>query len=116
MKVRREYFVPVNGAMRRVDGRELDRLVIKNRHLQPNSGALRRSRRYPQPPEACPKCGKTGRLDSHHDDYAKPYDVKWFCHACHMAHHAELRIQVCLSLGGEVREKPWKRADAEVPS
>jgi hypothetical protein len=45
-------------------------------------GALHRGR--------CETCGAT-KVEAHHDDYAKPLSVRWFCHAHHMAHHGERR-------------------------
>lgn len=40
-------------------------------------------------PDACPRCGKKGRVDGHHKDYAKPLEVDWLCRACHVAEHAK---------------------------
>jgi hypothetical protein len=42
-------------------------------------------------PEACSACLKPCKPHGHHDDYSKPYDVRWLCQQCHNAHHAELR-------------------------
>ena len=39
-------------------------------------------------PLAC-ACGRAGRLHMHHEDYAKPLDVRWLCAFCHARHHAE---------------------------
>lgn len=46
-------------------------------------------------PDACSACGFVGRwtrdIHAHHDDYAKPFDVRWLCSSCHKKHHAALR-------------------------
>ena len=34
----------------------------------------------------CESCGRDNS-QMHHDDYAKPTDVRWFCRPCHLAHH-----------------------------
>jgi hypothetical protein len=49
---------------------------------------MRLRRGFFEKPKACMKCGKVGRLDSHHTDYSKPEEVYWLCRSCHMtAHH-----------------------------
>lgn len=46
-----------------------------------NAGRLTKS-------DACSKCGTAeGRIDGHHDDYAKPLDVRWLCRWCHQEWH-----------------------------
>lgn len=37
--------------------------------------------------EPCEVCGEP-KAEAHHDDYSKPYDVRWLCRPCHKAHHA----------------------------
>jgi hypothetical protein len=39
-------------------------------------------------PSACSKCDRMRKLDAHHDDYAKPLEVRWLCRPCHRQHHA----------------------------
>jgi hypothetical protein len=34
-------------------------------------------------------CGCGENVHAHHDDYAKPLDVRWLCNACHNEWHAK---------------------------
>lgn len=93
-----------DGRTEHVSARKLDELATKNRHLRTRVASAIYNAKYPKPPESCPCCGATGvQMDSHHADYAKPYDVQWFCHPCHMRHHRDLRVAVARELGLEVR-------------
>jgi hypothetical protein len=40
-------------------------------------------------PSNCSCCGKEANLHGHHDDYAKPLEVRWLCSSCHRAWHKE---------------------------
>ena len=45
--------------------------------------AVRSGRIVRQP---CQRCGEA-RAEGHHDDYAKPFEVRWLCGACHRSEH-----------------------------
>jgi hypothetical protein len=51
------------------------------------SNAVRDGRLFRQPCEAC----GAAKAEAHHDDYAKPLDVRWLCKKHHHEHHAEER-------------------------
>jgi hypothetical protein len=41
-------------------------------------------------PKRCSRCGDIPiprKLHAHHDDYEKPYEIKWLCCSCHMRLH-----------------------------
>lgn len=42
-------------------------------------------------PEACSQCGRTGRIQGHHADYARQLDVEWLCPRCHGIRHYDLQ-------------------------
>jgi hypothetical protein len=40
-------------------------------------------------PEPCEVCGSTEKICAHHDDYAKPLNVRWLCAKHHHQWHKE---------------------------
>jgi len=38
-------------------------------------------------PDACTQCGRKGKVDAHHEDYAAKEAVEWLCRSCHMKRH-----------------------------
>lgn len=41
--------------------------------------------------QPCRVCG-CARTHAHHEDYDRPLDVLWFCHAHHVEHHRQERL------------------------
>jgi hypothetical protein len=39
--------------------------------------------------QSCEVCGNA-KVDAHHDDYARPLDVRWLCRRHHREHHARI--------------------------
>ena len=35
----------------------------------------------------CDACLNEGKMQAHHPDYSKPFDVQWLCHECHRKAH-----------------------------
>ena len=48
--------------------------------------AIKRGNLHPEP---CEVCGQASPVHAHHDDYAKPLNVRWLCPDHHKAWHAE---------------------------
>lgn len=60
--------------------------LARNRFLRAvKSGKIRR-------PELCSKCQLKTKVEGHHPDYSKPYDVIWVCRMCHAGIHKDLKI------------------------
>ena len=42
-------------------------------------------------PTNCSKCGAEGKIEAHHEDYTKPFEVIWLCRPCHREADAKIR-------------------------
>lgn len=42
-------------------------------------------------PLLCEKCGASGILHGHHEDYSKPLEVQWLCYVCHDIIHGRIK-------------------------
>ncbi len=58
---------------------------LRARAYRITRAAIAAGRLVPQP---CAGCGTTENIRAHHEDYAKPLQVTWMCHGCHMEYHA----------------------------
>lgn len=38
-------------------------------------------------PDKCNECKNRGKIEAHHTNYEKPYDVIWLCRECHRVQH-----------------------------
>jgi len=38
------------------------------------------------PATICERCGKSGKMDGHHEDHYRPYYLVWLCKDCHSIH------------------------------
>jgi hypothetical protein len=38
-------------------------------------------------PDRCSKCQRLRKVVAHHDDYAKPEEIRWLCRSCHALWH-----------------------------
>ena len=55
-------------------------------HNATRSGKLKK-------PEVCMLCGEKGKVEGHHYDYSKPFDVVWCCKRCHADIHRRNRLK-----------------------
>lgn len=43
-------------------------------------------------PSICENCKKTSdKIEAHHHDYSKPFEVKWLCALCHFKQHGKMK-------------------------
>ena len=66
-------------------GREYARNSVKAKAVKKVNYAIRSGKLTRQP---CEECGAE-KAEGHHDDYAKPLEVRWLCRSHHRQHHAK---------------------------
>lgn len=47
----------------------------------------------------CEVCGSTEKLQRHHDDYSKPFEVMTLCQRCHKKRHREVKVKEGVVIG-----------------
>jgi hypothetical protein len=52
--------------------------------------AIKTGKLFRQP---CERCGEAERVQAHHDDYSKPFEIMWLCQRHHRERHRELAAQ-----------------------
>lgn len=77
-------------------------------HRAVHGGHFRRQR-----PSRCETCPNNTDLQAHHDDYAKPLEVRWLCRSCHIKHHVALRKAEGTYKPGGRRKAAPKQAKAK---
>lgn len=52
---------------------------------------------------SCDNCGNARKPHAHHDNYAKPLEVRWLCQSCHATLHpgnrTPLKARIAADLG-----------------
>lgn len=88
MKARRDYQKTEAGkkAHNRATKAWADRNAVKRAAHVLVGNAIRDGRLTPEP---CEVCFKTHDTHAHHDDYAKPLEVRWLCSKHHSEWHRE---------------------------
>jgi ribosomal protein S27AE len=61
---------------------------LKTKAVNDVNSAIQRGEIIRQP---CSDCGTKVSVQAHHDDYAKPLDVRWLCRKCHLDWHKNTR-------------------------
>ena len=67
--------------------REMEHWPEKRRARVAVSNAIRNGRLIPQP---CERCATKTRVEAHHEDYSRTFDVIWLCPEHHGERHREL--------------------------
>lgn len=87
----REYDIRRSKAGERKEGlrRRSAKWRTDNRVKRACHTILRNFMRNKERAKVCSECGREGMTHGHHDDYAKPLEVRWLCVPCHSEWHKE---------------------------
>jgi hypothetical protein len=88
--MKREYYRKHRGRHREVMDKWYKENAIRHAAHDVVYRAVATGNLTPQPCEVDPAHG-IGH--AHHDDYAKPLNVRWLCQSCHKRHHAMMRTR-----------------------
>ena len=86
-KKRRDYLKKYAASPR---GKEVIRLYERRNRVKRNAyNRMRKALKngYLVRPATCSQCNGGGKIEGHHDDYAKPFEVRWLCRKCHKHWH-----------------------------
>lgn len=88
-RIQRRYASTPHGkvAVRRGYDTQAEKYPDRRRARAKLSNAVRRGTIQQQP---CQVCG-ADKVEAHHDDYLKPFDVVWLCRMDHQRHHSHGR-------------------------
>lgn len=80
----------------KTDGGKIAGAIAKKKYIDNNpikrnahvivGNAIRDKKLFHEP---CESCSSINKVHAHHDDYAKPLNVRWLCPACHKKWHIE---------------------------
>lgn len=75
------------------------------RHAQTLINNLLRANKISKQP--CEECKSTTYIHAHHDDYSKPFDIRWLCAAHHSQWHKKF---------GEAKNGSLRKEDVKIRS
>lgn len=92
VEARKRYVASDHGAsvMRRLRKASSDRYPEKRIARIAFSNAIRDGKIVKGP---CSICGTTLKVEGHHEDYSKPFDVTWLCTTHHKEAHAKIKTE-----------------------
>lgn len=84
-------------SVHRAPQEELDRIAAYKKEMAAFKRRVRRItedyvRRGVLIKQPCEKCGTNEKVETHHDDYNKPMEVRWLCRKHHLEHHKEHKL------------------------
>ncbi len=80
---------------------------LELRRVAQNRMAYLLNKTYIAHSENCSCCKQTGRIEGHHFNYYRPYEVMWLCVLCHRGLHFGQDINGIISNYNEIALKVW---------